>query len=81
MLFLKLLIGFRTKNIPVKTVSSVNNMLNLQLRREVRQRREYLYRKAQEDRLRTIEDKKQNVKKALDGRIINFHFSPAVFTR
>ncbi|XP_068166672.1 U3 small nucleolar ribonucleoprotein protein IMP4 isoform X1 [Antennarius striatus] len=36
------------------------------LRREVRLRREYLYRKAQEDRQRTIEDKKQKLKGALD---------------
>ncbi|RVE68662.1 hypothetical protein OJAV_G00093950 [Oryzias javanicus] len=36
------------------------------LRRQVRLRREYLYRKAQEDRLRTIEEKKQNLKSALD---------------
>lgn len=35
----------------------------------MRLRREYLYRKAQEDRLRTIEDKKQKLKGALDGRI------------
>lgn len=40
---------------------------SLQLRRQVRLRREYLYRKAQEDRLRTIEEKKQNLKSALDG--------------
>uniref|UniRef100_A0A3B5MJY1 Brix domain-containing protein n=1 Tax=Xiphophorus couchianus TaxID=32473 RepID=A0A3B5MJY1_9TELE len=36
------------------------------LRREVRLRREYLYRKAQEDRLRTIEEKKLKLKDALD---------------
>ncbi|TRY54454.1 hypothetical protein DNTS_023719 [Danionella cerebrum] len=36
------------------------------LRREVRLRKEYLYRKAQEDRLRTIEEKKQKLKSALD---------------
>lgn len=34
----------------------------------MRLRREYLYRKAQEDRLRTIEEKKQKLKGALDGR-------------
>lgn len=39
----------------------------LQLRREVRLRKEYLYRKAQEDRLRSIEEKKQKLKSALDG--------------
>lgn len=43
--------------------------MKLQLRREVRLRREYLYRKAQENRLRTIEEKKQKVKKALEGRV------------
>ncbi|KAJ8372071.1 hypothetical protein AAFF_G00294850 [Aldrovandia affinis] len=36
------------------------------LRREARLRREYLYRKAQEERLRTIEEKKQSLKSALD---------------
>ncbi|KAK0144557.1 U3 small nucleolar ribonucleoprotein IMP4 [Merluccius polli] len=36
------------------------------LRREVRLRREYLYRKAQEDRERTIEDKKEKLKAALE---------------
>lgn len=35
----------------------------------MRLRREYLYRKAQEDRLRTIEEKKQKLKGALDGKI------------
>uniref|UniRef100_A0A3B4BJ43 Brix domain-containing protein n=1 Tax=Periophthalmus magnuspinnatus TaxID=409849 RepID=A0A3B4BJ43_9GOBI len=40
--------------------------LCLQLRREARLRKEYLYRKAQEDRLRTIEEKKQKLKGALD---------------
>lgn len=44
-------------------------VMKLQLRREVRLRREYLYRKAQENRLRTIEDKKQKVKKALEGSV------------
>lgn len=39
----------------------------LQLRREVRLRKEYLYRKAQEDRQRSIEEKKQKLKSALDG--------------
>lgn len=43
-----------------------------QLRREVRLRREYLYRKAQEDRLRTIEEKKQKLEGALDGRRLRF---------
>lgn len=38
-----------------------------QLRREVRLRREYLYRKAQENRLRTIEEKKEKLKGALEG--------------
>ncbi|KAK1792241.1 hypothetical protein P4O66_012202 [Electrophorus voltai] len=38
----------------------------IKLRREVRLRKEYLYRKAQEDRLRSIEEKKQRVKSALD---------------
>lgn len=38
-----------------------------QLRREARQRREYLYRKAQEEKLQVIQDKKEKIKKALDG--------------
>ncbi|XP_060678468.1 U3 small nucleolar ribonucleoprotein protein IMP4 [Hemiscyllium ocellatum] len=36
------------------------------LRREARMRREYLYRKAQEDRLRSIDEKKQQLKHALE---------------
>ncbi|XP_061753121.1 U3 small nucleolar ribonucleoprotein protein IMP4 isoform X1 [Nerophis ophidion] len=40
------------------------------LRREVRLRREYLFRKAQEDRLRTIEEKKQKLKGALDENLV-----------
>ena len=35
----------------------------------MRLRREYLYRKAQEDRARTIEDKKHKLKSALDGMV------------
>nr|XP_056705858.1 U3 small nucleolar ribonucleoprotein protein IMP4 [Euleptes europaea] len=36
------------------------------LRREARQRREYLFRKAQEEKLRAVEEKKEKIKKALD---------------
>ncbi|XP_015680159.1 U3 small nucleolar ribonucleoprotein protein IMP4 [Protobothrops mucrosquamatus] len=36
------------------------------LRREARQRREYLYRKAQEEKLRTLQEKKEKIKKALN---------------
>ncbi|XP_029466572.1 U3 small nucleolar ribonucleoprotein protein IMP4 isoform X1 [Rhinatrema bivittatum] len=36
------------------------------LRREARLRREYLYKKAQEEKLRTIEEKKEKLKSALD---------------
>ncbi|XP_067833572.1 U3 small nucleolar ribonucleoprotein protein IMP4 isoform X2 [Heptranchias perlo] len=38
----------------------------MRLRREARLRREYLYRKAQEEKLRSIEEKKQKLKCALD---------------
>lgn len=37
------------------------------MRREARQRREYLYRKAQEEKLHAIQEKKERIKKALDG--------------
>uniref|UniRef100_UPI00358E612E U3 small nucleolar ribonucleoprotein protein IMP4 n=1 Tax=Myxine glutinosa TaxID=7769 RepID=UPI00358E612E len=40
------------------------------LRRQVRLRKEYLYRKAQEDAKRKVEDKKQLVKKALDENLV-----------
>lgn len=40
----------------------------LQLRRQARLRREYIYRKSIEDRERTILEKKQKLKNALDGR-------------
>lgn len=56
-------------------------MMKLQLRREVRLRREYLYRKAQENRLRTIEEKKQKVKKALEGRVPLLSFPVFAFYR
>lgn len=56
-------------------------MMKLQLRREVRLRREYLYRKAQENRLRTIEEKKQKVKKALEGRVPLLSFPMFAFWR
>lgn len=56
-----------------------NVVLKLQLRREVRLRREYLYRKAQESRLRTIEEKKNKVKKALEGRVLHFRFPVFIF--
>ncbi|CAM5131488.1 unnamed protein product [Natator depressus] len=36
------------------------------LRREARQRREYLHRRAQEDRIRASESKKQRLKQALE---------------
>lgn len=39
----------------------------LQLRRQARLRREYIYRKSIEDRDRTILEKKQKLKNALDG--------------
>ncbi|XP_067833571.1 U3 small nucleolar ribonucleoprotein protein IMP4 isoform X1 [Heptranchias perlo] len=41
-------------------------MQAVKLRREARLRREYLYRKAQEEKLRSIEEKKQKLKCALD---------------
>ena len=37
------------------------------MRREVRLRKEYLYRKSLEDQRRTIQEKKQKLKYALDG--------------
>ena len=40
---------------------------DLQLRREARLRREYLYRKSIEDREKTILERKRKVKEALEG--------------
>ena len=40
-----------------------------QLRRQARQRREYIYRKSIEDRDRTIQEKKEKIKRALDGNL------------
>lgn len=37
------------------------------MRREARQRREYLFRKAQEEKLQAVEEKKEKIKKALEG--------------
>lgn len=41
---------------------------NFQIRRQARLRREYLYRKAIEDRDKTILEKKQKLKQVLDGK-------------
>ncbi|XP_043531051.1 U3 small nucleolar ribonucleoprotein protein IMP4 [Chiloscyllium plagiosum] len=54
------------------------------LRREARMRREYLYRKAQEDKLRSIEEKKQKLKYALeeppDGLVVcHLPFGPTAY--
>lgn len=40
-----------------------------------------MYRKAQENRLRTIEEKKQKVKKALEGRVLLLPFPVFAFRR
>lgn len=42
-------------------------VLLLQLRRQARQRREYLYRKGVEERQRQIQDKKDRLKNAVQG--------------
>ena len=42
----------------------------LQLRRQARQRREFIYKKSIEDRDRTIAEKKQRLKRALDGESV-----------
>lgn len=41
--------------------------MNLQIRRQQRIRREYLYRKALEEQKRAVTDKKELLKKSLDG--------------
>ena len=41
-----------------------------QIRRQARLRREYLYRKGVEERQRAIQDKKDRLKKALDGEFL-----------
>ena len=40
-----------------------------QLRRQARERREYLYRKSLEDKERTIYERKRKIQSALDGKI------------
>jgi U3 small nucleolar ribonucleoprotein protein IMP4 len=47
------------------------------MRRQARQRREYLYRKHVEERQRTIQEKKEKVKKALD----NSHILPSTLRK
>ena len=42
-----------------------------QIRRQARLRREYLYRKGVEERQRAIQDKKDRLKKALDGKFFS----------
>jgi hypothetical protein len=41
------------------------------LRRQARLRREYIYKKTIEQRQKTIEDKKNRLKQAIDGRNIS----------
>jgi len=41
------------------------------LRRQARLRREYIYKKSIEQRQKTIEDKKNRLKQAIDGRNIS----------
>ena len=43
-------------------------LLSFQIRRQARLRREYLYRKGVEERQKAIQDKKDRLKKALEGR-------------
>lgn len=38
-----------------------------QIRRQARLRREYLFRKAQEEQKRAVNEKKQQIKRSLDG--------------
>ena len=44
----------------------------LQLRRQARLRREYLYRKSLEDKERSILERKRKLRDAVEGRISNF---------
>ncbi|XP_029494119.1 U3 small nucleolar ribonucleoprotein protein IMP4-like [Oncorhynchus nerka] len=60
-----------SSQLSVCVVVSACNPINKMLRRETRLRRGYLYRKSQEDRVRTIEEKKQKLKSALDGEDYN----------
>jgi hypothetical protein len=43
------------------------------LRRQSRQRREYIYRKTVEQRQKAIADKRERLKHALDGKLFFFH--------
>lgn len=43
------------------------------LRRQARERREYIYRKSIEDKERNIEERKRKLKNALDGIYIHFY--------
>ena len=45
-------------------------MILLQIRRQARLRREFLYRKGVEERQRAIQEKKDRLKRALDGEFI-----------
>ena len=47
-------------------------LIFLQIRRQARLRREYLYRKGVEERQKAIQDKKDRLKKALDGNFSIF---------
>ena len=47
-------------------------LIFLQIRRQARLRREFLYRKGVEERQKAIQDKKDRLKKALDGNFSIF---------
>lgn len=50
----------------------------LKIRRQARQRREYIYRKSIEERERTIEEKKDKVRKALEREDISYFPTEAI---
>ena len=50
-------------------------MILLQIRRQARLRREFLYRKGVEERQRAIQEKKDRLKRALDGEFITLYFA------
>ena len=60
---------FKVENFPGCVLLYNLKKYFFQLRRQARQRREYIYRKSIEDRDRTIQEKKEKIKRALDGNL------------
>ncbi len=65
------MVSFQVLSLILISISQNNIMSNVifQLRRESRLRREFIYRKGVEERNKSIHDKKERLKRAIDGNL------------